>query len=162
MTPLWIYGAGHVGRALITTLAGLPYAVTWIDDARARFPDPIPDHATMLVAQNPTDAARHAAQDAHHLVLTYSHALDLSLCHQILSQPFASLGLIGSATKRTRFLKRLRALGHSEQTLTRLTCPIGDPTLGKHPQAIAVSVVHALLKPQAAATSGATNKGQHA
>lgn len=157
--PLWIHGAGHVGRALVHTLHDLPFQVTWVDDARARFPDHIPDHATMLVAANPVHAARHAPPNAHHLVLTYSHALDLDLCHQILSQPFSTLGLIGSATKRARFLNRLAALGHSPETLARLTCPIGDPALGKHPTAIAVSVVHALLLPKAATQSGTTSRG---
>ncbi len=157
--PLWIYGAGHVGRALVHTLHDLPFQVTWVDDARARFPKHIPDHAAMLVAVDPAQAIRHAPSDAHHLVLTYSHALDLDLCHRILGRPFATLGLIGSATKRARFLNRLAALGHSPETLARLTCPIGDPALGKHPQAIAVSVVHALLLPKAAKQNGTTDRG---
>ncbi|MEM9779012.1 MAG: xanthine dehydrogenase accessory protein XdhC, partial [Pseudomonadota bacterium] len=143
--PLWIYGAGHVGRALVATLQGLPVQITWVDDARARFPKQIPAHALMLVAQSPTEAARHAPAHADHLVLTYSHALDLALCHQILSQPHASLGLIGSATKRARFTKRLAELGHSPQTIAGMICPIGDPSLGKHPQAIAIGVASRLL-----------------
>ncbi|MEM8787228.1 MAG: xanthine dehydrogenase accessory protein XdhC [Pseudomonadota bacterium] len=153
--PVWIYGAGHVGRALVGTFAGLPFAVTWVDDARTRFPDTIPTHADMLVAAKPAAAVAHAPDTAHHLVLSYSHALDLEICHAVLSRPFASLGLIGSATKRARFLSRLADLGHRPEWLARLTCPIGDPGLGKHPQAIAVGVVHRLLK-DAAATGAAT------
>lgn len=152
--PVWIWGAGHVGRALVSTLAGLPVSVTWVDDARARFPEDIPGHADMLVAADMPRAAAHAPADAHHYVLTYSHALDLELCHAILSRPFASLGLIGSATKKARFLKRLRDLGHPPERLSRLDCPIGAPELGKQPQAIAVSAVHALLRNLAAIRSG--------
>ena len=152
--PVWIWGAGHVGRALVATLQGLPVRVTWIDDARARFPDTIPPHADMLVAADLPRAATHAPADARHYVLTYSHALDLELCHKILSRPFAHLGLIGSATKKARFLSRLRDLGHPPDRLARLDCPIGDPALGKQPQAIAVSVIHALLSDLTADRSG--------
>lgn len=140
--PLWIYGAGHVGRALVTALQGLPYAITWVDSGRERFPDVIPDHVDMLVASNPADAVRHAPKDARHLVLTYSHAVDFEICYQVLSRPFAELGLIGSDTKKARFLKRLKATGVNP---LRLQCPIGDRSLGKEPMAIAVGIVAELL-----------------
>ncbi|MHA3913977.1 xanthine dehydrogenase accessory protein XdhC [Halovulum sp. GXIMD14793] len=142
--PVWIYGAGHVGRALVHVLQGPPVAVTWIDTDKARFPDPLPSGPDMLVAADPASVVRHAPDDAHHLVMTYSHALDLEICHQVLSRPFATLGLIGSATKKARFESRLRALGHGA-ALKRLICPIGDPALGKLPSAIALSTAVALL-----------------
>jgi xanthine dehydrogenase accessory factor len=160
--PLWLYGAGHVGRALVGVLAGLDWRVTWVDDARDRFPDAIPAHADMLVAADPARAVALAPGDAHHLVMTYSHALDLDICHAVLSRDFASLGLIGSATKRARFLRRLADLGHPPGRLARLTCPIGDPSLGKEPQAIAVGVVHRLLRERRAAEEPATSNGDTA
>lgn len=144
--PLWIYGAGHVGRAITATMAPLAsWDITWIDTAADRFPDPLPERVTQLVAANPAQAVRHAPPDAHHLILTYSHAMDLELCHALLDHGFASAGLIGSASKWTRFRKRLRALGHADASILRIACPIGDPTLGKEPQAIAVGVTAALL-----------------
>lgn len=141
--PLWIYGAGHVGRALVAALEGLPFNVTWIDTARDRFPEHIPKYADMLVAQNPAEAVRHAPDDARHLVLTYSHAIDFEICHRVLGRRFSALGLIGSDTKRTRFIKRLAAVGVDP---SRLDCPIGDRSLGKEPMAIAVGVVAELLQ----------------
>ncbi|NNU81302.1 xanthine dehydrogenase accessory protein XdhC [Halovulum dunhuangense] len=159
-TPVWIWGAGHVGRALVGATDGLPLAVTWVDEARARFPDTVPPHADMLVAARMPDAAALAPGDARHLVLTYSHALDLEICHRILSRPFGSLGLIGSETKKARFLKRLGELGHPPERLAQLVCPIGDPGLGKEPQAIAIGVIHALLRERSAAgESGITDRG---
>ena len=79
-------------------------------------------------------------------MLTFSHALDLELCHRLLKRGFRSLGLIGSATKWGRFRSRLKALGHEAQAVGRIQCPIGDPGLGKHPQAIAVGVVAEMLR----------------
>jgi xanthine dehydrogenase accessory factor len=144
--PLWVYGAGHVGRAIVAVLAPLPdFAITWVDASPDRFPADAPAGVTLLPAANPSDVVRYAPFDAEHLILTYSHALDLELCHRILSQEFSAAGLIGSATKRARFRKRLAALGHSDAQISRITCPIGDPALGKHPQAIAVGVALALL-----------------
>lgn len=142
--PVWVYGAGHVGRALVHVLQDLPFSVTWIDTDRARFPETIPGHADMLVAVDPGAVVRHAPDDTHHLVMTYSHALDLEVCHQVLSRRFASLGLIGSATKRARFEARLRDLGHGA-ALRRLECPIGARELGKTPSAIALGTAVALL-----------------
>lgn len=144
--PIWLWGAGHVGRAIANVLAPLPqFSLTWIDTKQDRFPTLLPAGTTQLIAANPADLVAHAPQDAEHLVLTYSHALDLELCHQILSHEFAFAGLIGSDTKWARFRSRLGALGHTPAQISRICCPIGQPELGKHPQAIAVGVVARLI-----------------
>jgi xanthine dehydrogenase accessory factor len=145
--PLWIWGAGHVGRALAATLGPLPdFAITWVDDADARFPEAIPVGITPLVAVDMTRAVAFAPDTARHLVLTYSHQIDLTLCHVLLSRPSGPIGLIGSATKRARFRSRLRSLGHPDARISRIRCPIGRPELGRHPQAIAIGVASELLE----------------
>jgi len=144
--PIWVWGAGHVGRALVSTLSPLPdLAITWIDTAANRFPETIPVGVTQRIAGNPAELTPHAPQNAEHLIVTYSHALDLDLCHRILSHGFVGCGLIGSASKWVRFRNRLQALGHDPVQIARIQCPIGDPSLGKHPQAIAISVASAVL-----------------
>lgn len=145
--PLWIWGAGHVGRAMISTFAPLPdFNLTWIDTCETRFPAHIPSSVTDVANEHPASLAKFAPSNARHLIVTYSHALDLELCHQLLSHSFGSVGLIGSATKWARFRKRLAELGHSAAQIGRIDCPIGDPSLGKHPQAIAISVASTLLQ----------------
>ena len=145
---LWIWGAGHVGRALVDVLSPLPdLAITWVDTGPERFPDVIPAGVTDLPATKPAELVRHAPPNAEHLVLTYSHNLDLELCNRLLSHDFRFAGLIGSATKWARFRSRLAALGHMPERINRITCPIGDPDLGKHPQMIAVGVAADLLRP---------------
>ena len=147
--PLWIWGAGHVGRALIHCLAPMPhFTLTWVDTASDRFPDDMPDAVNQAVATDPTLLMPHAPKDTHHLILTYSHDIDLALCHAALCHGFASCGVIGSATKWARFRKRLRHLGHAETEISNITCPIGDPSLGKHPSAIAIGVTARLLEGQ--------------
>ncbi len=145
---LWIWGAGHVGRALVDVLSPLPdLAITWVDTGPERFPETVPSGVTAVPAAKPAELVRHAPRDAEHLVLTYSHNLDLELCNRLLLHDFRFAGLIGSATKWARFRSRLAALGHSPERISRITCPIGDTGLGKHPQMIAVGVAAQLLRP---------------
>jgi len=148
MVPLHIYGAGHVGRALVRVLEDLPFRVTWADTAAQRFPAAIPPHVTAHVSPDLPALAAAAPADATHIVMTYSHALDLAICHAVLRRgQFGHLGLIGSATKRARFLHRLAGLGIAPAMLQRLTCPIGLPGVGaKEPAMIAVSVAAKLVE----------------
>ena len=150
--PLWVWGAGHVGRAVVAVLAPLPeVTITWVDVAADRFPAGVPEGVTVLPAADPALLVGHCPIGAAHLVLTYAHALDLDLCHRLLGHGFSSLGLIGSRTKWARFRSRLRALGHADGQIARIRCPIGNPALGKHPQAIAIGVAQDLLRRKAPA-----------
>ena len=151
---VWVWGAGHVGRALVAVLAPLPgVAITWVDVDPSRFPDAVPAGVTCRAAADPALLVAEAPTRAEHLVLTFSHALDLELCHRLLGHGFVRCGLIGSATKWARFRSRLTALGHGAASIAHIDCPIGDPGLGKHPQAIALGVATEFLR---------RAKGQHA
>lgn len=158
---LWVWGAGHVGRAIVAVMAPLPdLAITWVDVAPERFPNPLPPGVTALPAPDPAAAVALAPRGAEHLILTFSHTLDLELCHRLLGHGYARCGLIGSATKWARFRGRLAALGHDPARIATLTCPIGDPALGKHPQAIALGVASAFLR-QAPGQDQGRDQGQN-
>lgn len=140
--PLWLWGAGHVGRAVVQACPAAAANLTWVDDDKSRFPDsPLAQDARLIAADMPLLATR-APKNAHHLIFTYSHDIDLALCAALLKRGAASIGLIGSDTKRTRFFKRLRAIGLDPAPIT---CPIGDKSLGKRPDAIAHGVVNKFL-----------------
>jgi xanthine dehydrogenase accessory factor len=147
LAPLFLYGAGHVGRAVVKLLAGLPFEVHWVDIGAERFPDELPAGVHRLAAADPARAAAHAPAGAWHVVMSFSHAIDLEICRTVLARgDFAYLGLIASKTKRARFLSRLRDGGLPEATLARLHAPIGLPGLeGKEPAVIAVSLAADLL-----------------
>lgn len=142
---LWIFGAGHVGRALAATLAPLDFDITLVDAAPERFPGTLPLGVHPLIAADPATVVPFAPPDARHFVMMHAHALDLEICHRLLIHGFRSAGLIGSATKWARFRKKLLTLGHAPGTIARITCPIGQPGFGKSPQAIAVGVAAGLL-----------------
>ena len=146
---LWIWGAGHVGRALVDVLHKVPgLSITWIDTSADRFPVHIADRVTTVSATDPARLVPHTPRHADHLILTYSHNIDLALCHALLTHGFKSCGLIGSSTKWARVRKRLSALGHTDDHISQITCPIGDPALGKQPHMIAIGVAHRLLLEQ--------------
>lgn len=143
---VWLYGAGHVGRAVVHHLAPQSgVEIFWWDAKQSRFPEGLPENVRCLPTELPTEVLKFAPNQAEHLVMTYSHAQDLTICHAVLSRGFRSLGLMGSQTKAARFRSRLRGLGLSSASISRLQCPIGDPSLGKTPHAIALGICHTLF-----------------
>ncbi len=145
--PLYLFGAGHVGHAMVSALAPLPFDVIWVDNRAEIFPADHPGNVRVVVAETPRLEVDGAAPGALYLVMTHSHQLDLEICEQILLRgDFAYLGLIGSETKRARFVRRLRIKGVTRKDVDRMTCPIGIPGIsGKHPAEIAASVSAQLL-----------------
>lgn len=145
---LQLYGAGHVGRAIVHLLAQIPCLVQWIDEREAEFPPgPLPAHIERVCVEPVEAEVALAAPGTSFLVLTHSHDLDLALAEAILKRgDFAWFGLIGSATKRARFRSRLAAKGIPEALLDRMACPIGLPGItGKEPGVVAASVVAQML-----------------
>jgi xanthine dehydrogenase accessory factor len=147
-----LLGAGHVGKALARVLGELPCRVTWVDGRGDQFPHEVPANVTVECTEMPQYAIERAAPGAAFLVMTHSHALDLTLCESILRRgDFSYFGLIGSTTKRAKFVRRLQARGFSDDVIERMVCPIGIPGVpGKHPGAIAIAVAAQLLMQRAA------------
>lgn len=137
--PLTLFGAGHVGRAIARASTGLPVHLAWFDiRPEADAPGVTIDAADALVA-----CAVAVAPDSAILILTHDHALDYRLTAAALAGQARFVGLIGSRTKRQRFLARLARDGIDA---ARLTCPIGLPGItGKEPEVIAIAAVAQLL-----------------
>jgi xanthine dehydrogenase accessory factor len=135
-----LWGAGHVGRALVMALAPLPFQISWWDARPNAFPSIVPQNVTCRTS-NPTEME----DDAFVLVMTHSHALDFEIVDYALRNPaFSFVGLIGSQTKRARFIKRLREAGVDA---ARLTCPIGVSSLkSKLPAVIAAGVAVQMIE----------------
>jgi xanthine dehydrogenase accessory factor len=145
---LVLFGAGHVGAAIVRALAGLPCRVTWVDERDDMFPQSIPANVTIEATDTPESVVASAPEGASYLVMTHSHALDQRLSEAILSRPgVAWFGLIGSQTKRKQFEHRLRARGIDASRIDAMVCPIGVPGItGKQPAVIAAAVAAQLLQ----------------
>ena len=155
LQPVAVFGAGHVGQALVRVLQPLPLRIFWFDSrpdacsGRSADPvtceqvDPVQDAVVDLPARTPV------------LVMTHSHAQDLELIAACLQRQRRSadlpwIGMIGSATKWASFRQRLLARGCTEAELAQVTCPVGVPGIrGKQPEVIAVAVAAQLLQTRA-------------
>lgn len=144
---LLLFGAGHVGAAIVRTLGELPCTVAWIDEREDMFPACVPANVTVEATDTPEALVARAPAGASYLVLTHSHALDQRLSEAILARPHVGwFGLIGSATKRVQFERRLAARGIAQERIAAMVCPIGLPGItSKIPAAIAASVCAQLL-----------------
>ncbi len=152
-----VFGAGHVGSAVVAALARLDCNIRWVDSRRGIF-RAIPANVRPIEADDPALEVAAMPPGSYYLVMTHSHALDFDICDRILRREDARYcGLIGSRTKRRRFEKRYRQQGLPESVIDTLVCPIGvDGITGKKPAEIAVSVaaeVLALRDRAAAATA---------
>jgi xanthine dehydrogenase accessory factor len=151
VTPVALFGGGHVGRALVHALSPLPFGVRWIDSRDEVFPDPLPPGVQTEHSDPVAAAVRDLAPGSRVLIMSFSHAEDLDIVAACLLRQRAQadlpfLGLIGSRTKWASFRSRLRARGFADAELDRVTCPIGLPGIvGKAPEVIAASVAAQLL-----------------
>lgn len=143
-----LFGAGHVGAAIVKVLSTLPCRVLWVDEREDMFPPGLPAQISIEATDVPNAAVDMAEPGAYYLVMTHSHALDQQLTERILKRGDAAwFGLIGSITKRRQFEHRLAERGFSAQHLERITCPIGIPGIyGKEPASIAIAVVAQLMQ----------------
>lgn len=162
---LWVFGAGHVGQALVKLLSGLAlFDITWVDSRPELLPPDVGGCVTTLPSRKPVDLLDAAPAGVRYVVLTHDHALDYELCRSILRRGNASwLGLIGSASKAARFRSRLLREGISHETLRALTCPIGICGIqSKLPASIAISIAAQLLQQASAVASLPTSDGEPA
>jgi len=137
-----VFGAGHVGRALVPLLASLPCKVRWIDSRENEFPEHIAAGVEKIVGDEVVDEVENMPPGSYYIVMTHNHQLDLELTAAILKRgDFAYYGLIGSKTKRIKFEHRLRERGFADTLMARMRCPMGLPEVkGKLPVEIAVSI----------------------
>jgi len=150
-TPVAIFGAGHVGHALVRALQPLPFALHWLDSRDDIFPAGLPPQVRAEQSDPVERAVEDLAPGSRVLIMSHSHAEDFELVAACLRRQrergdLAFIGLIGSDTKWAGFRQRLTARGCTEAELARVCCPIGLPGIaGKQPAVIAASVAAQLL-----------------
>ena len=142
-----VFGAGHVGSAVVRSLSALDCNIRWIDSRRNIFRKTPPNVRAIETGEPALEVAA-MPPDSCYLVMTHSHALDFAICDRILRRPDTTYcGLIGSVSKRRRFEKRYREQGMAPDAIGRLICPIGvDGISGKKPAEIAVAAAAEVLR----------------
>jgi len=145
---LYLFGAGHVGQAVVRALQDLPVNIHWIDSRDDMLPLNARPGLDLICTDTPEAEVDAAPTASYFLVMTHDHSLDQRLCEQILKRDdFAYFGLIGSHSKRRNFETRMRRRGVDPQKFEGMTCPIGIGGINsKQPAQIAISVVAEILR----------------
>ena len=143
-----LFGAGHVGHALVKVLSTLPCRVHWVDERDTLFPAGLPENIEAEATDTPEAVVDEAPPGSYFIVMTHSHALDQQLCERIFRRTdFAYFGLIGSKTKRAKFEHRMAEHGIDPARFPEMTCPMGVAGItDKAPAMIAVAIVAQLLQ----------------
>lgn len=147
LTPIWIFGAGHVGQAIVNALSPLPFDIHLVDSRDAYLDAVKGNNIHICQSDRPELEVADIPSGAHVLILTHNHALDFDICRAALMRgDLGFVGMIGSQTKRARFVRRLSDRGLGSVEIGRLTCPIGIQGItGKQPVVIAASVAAQVL-----------------
>ncbi|MFL5256884.1 MAG: xanthine dehydrogenase accessory protein XdhC [Rhodopila sp.] len=143
-----LFGAGHVGKALVKLLADLPCRARWIDSRPDVLPANLPPAIIPLRIAEPARVVENLPADSMIVVMTHDHQLDFDIVAAALRRPdFRAVALIGSETKRARFAGRLARANLPRAAIDRLICPIGLPGIeGKEPAVVALSVAAQIMQ----------------
>ncbi|MCX4029523.1 xanthine dehydrogenase accessory protein XdhC [Endozoicomonas sp. SM1973] len=144
---IMLFGAGHVGKALISILGELPCQVSWVDSRPDQFPLATPNNVKTITSKYPADEVHLMPANSYFLVMTHSHQLDYDICETILKRNhFSYLGLIGSTSKWRRFKQRLTHKKFDDNIISRIQCPVGlNEVPGKRPMEVAVSIAGEII-----------------
>ena len=145
-----VFGAGHVGTALVPLAASIGYRVAVYDDRpEAADPARLPS-ATSVSCGSFADLAAEARIGAHDavVVLTHGHAADETVLLAVLAREArpAYVGCIGSRRKAALARARLEAAGIPAERVASVHLPIGENILAVTPQEIAVSIAAQLIR----------------
>lgn len=144
---IMLFGAGHVGRALVSILSQLPCRIHWVDSREEEFPSDIANNVSKIISESPKDEVATVPPNTYFVVMTHNHSLDFNICEAILLQNNARyIGLIGSQTKWKRFQMRFKHKGYQDKFFSSIRCPVGLSDIpGKLPAEVAVSVAGEII-----------------
>ena len=143
---LYIFGAGHIGQALIAKLENINFNTFLIDSREDFLKMTNVNNINYLLSKKPWEIVNRLKDNSFFVVLTHSHDYDLKILNEVLKKDFTFLGLIGSKTKKNRFFKRLIDNGHNKSLVETIECPIGiNIGNSKDPDEIAFSIITRII-----------------
>ena len=161
---LHVFGAGHVGAALVGLAAAAGFEVHVYDD-RPKFAtcERLPQAATVTCgAFNELATTASIGQRDSVVVLTHGHAHDEAVLLAVLTrdvQP-AFVGCIGSARKAALARERLVAAGVSRERVDAVAMPIGLAIGAVTPAEIALAITAQLVRRRAERRGVGSGKGE--
>lgn len=148
MKPLYIFGAGHTGKALAELASRLDFNIHVIDD-RQEYLDQITvegiqkinSHYLSFLSQIQFDDSTFI------VIVTYEHAMDRDILAYCIRQPHAYLGMIGSERKVLITKKTFMDAGiATAEQLASVKMPIGKHISAETPDEIAISILAEIIE----------------
>ena len=148
---VYIFGGGHVGRALVPVLATVGFRVVMYDnreDFAKKENYPAASDVIFGDFSDLSDKVTRTAND-YAVVMTPGHQADYEILAQVLRSDATYIGCIGSRTKVAKTRERLLGDGFSEANIARIHSPIGLPILAETPEEIAISIAGEMIEHRA-------------
>ena len=146
-TRIYIYGAGHVGKALAALLSLQEYSITICDDREALLTEESFPGAERILCPDMTAAPLPAGAGDLIAIMTHGHTYDLALLRRAMKTPARYIGVLAGHKKAEAALRVLREDGFSEQEISaRVHTPIGLAIGAETPEEIAVSIAAELIR----------------
>ncbi|KEQ16781.1 xanthine dehydrogenase accessory protein XdhC [Endozoicomonas numazuensis] len=155
-----VFGAGHIGKAMIHVLSPLDCQIIWIDNRPELFPQTLPINVNRVISEKPEEEVALLPEETFVLVVTHNHQLDYAIAEQTLKRsdnPW--LGVIGSETKANRFRQRLEHKGFKQNQIEHMRCPVGLSNVGgRQPAEIAIAIAGEILSVKNGARNSLSGK----
>jgi xanthine dehydrogenase accessory factor len=154
---LIVFGAGHIGQALVPLAARAGFGVTVVDNrpefaSAERFPD-----AERVVVGPYDEVLTQLRFDPHTyiVIVTHGHTHDAEVLRRCIDQPSAYLGMIGSRHKVAAVKKHLEEQGVAPDRIAAVHAPVGLAIGAETPFEIAVSILAQMIAVRRGAGAGA-------
>ncbi|MBE6997378.1 MAG: XdhC family protein [Ruminococcaceae bacterium] len=153
---VYIFGGGHVARALAPALIAADFACVVLDD-RPDFLDPADFGGARTRRIDPADISdvlRDLTENDYVCIMTRGHKDDMDIQRQVMRSPVRYIGVIGSARKQRTVKERILAMGYDEAEFDKVVSPIGLDIGAETPAELAVSITAQLIMVRAGKGTG--------
>ena len=143
---VYLFGGGHVCRALVPVLLGLSFPVTVYDPRQELAQDSsFPGAKHILGDFGCISDHIHLTSRDYAVVMTPAHSMDLTVLRQLLRTDASYIGCIGSKRKTAYVNQALSDEGFQAADIARIHAPIGLPIKAKTPEEIAISIAAEMI-----------------
>jgi len=147
---LYIFGGGHVCKALLSILQDLDFFITVIDDREDILDDEIFNSVTTVVSD--FNEYLNEMQFSPYIfiaIITYEHSADYRIISHCLKREWHYMGMMGSLNKVKTMSGRLISEGITKEQIARVDMPIGKNIKAETATEIAVSIASELIESRA-------------
>jgi xanthine dehydrogenase accessory factor len=146
-TKLYIFGAGHVGKALADFAKKVDFDITLLDFRPISFTDE-EKNAYHFIHGDYFESLETLEYDdnTYSVIMTPTHDHDFELLKRLGKKPFAYLGMIGSKKKVAKVKEILVGEGHyTEEEFSAFDTPMGIEMAAETPEEIAISILAKMI-----------------